>query len=217
MNSRDKPFIDRRDAGFELGKLLEKKYKGKNALVLGIPRGGVEVAYDISKILGAELSVVISKKLPHPNQQEFAVGAVSEDGSLFINPAGKKLDDHILQRIIDEQFKEIKSRIQRFRNGRQLPSMLNRHVIIVDDGIATGSTIVPVLMLCKNRNAAKVIVAAPVSGLNYVSEITSLANEVVVAERPKDFYAVGQVYRDFHELSDEEVLLLLSDVQVSGF
>ena len=215
MNSRDKPFIDRRDAGFELGKLLEKKYKGKNALVLGIPRGGVEVAYDISKILGAELSVVISKKLPHPNQQEFAVGAVSEDGSLFINPAGKKLDDHTLQRIIDEQFKEIKSRIQRFRNGRQLPSMLNRHVIIVDDGIATGSTIVPVLMLCKNRNAAKVIVAAPVSGLNYVSEITSLANEVIVAERPKDFYAVGQVYRDFHELSDEEVLLLLSDVQVN--
>ncbi|WP_221390357.1 phosphoribosyltransferase [Dyadobacter sp. NIV53] len=213
---KSKPFIDRRDAGFELGKLLEKKYKGKNALVLGIPRGGVEVAYDISKILDAELSVVISKKLPHPDQQEFAVGAVSEDGSLFINSAGRKLSEHTLQRIIDEQFKEIKSRIQRFRNGQQLPSMLNRCVIIVDDGIATGSTIVPVLMLCKNRNAAKVIVAAPVSGLTYVTEITSLAHEVIIAEKPEDFYAVGQVYRDFHELSDEEVLLLLSDEYIKS-
>lgn len=189
----------------------KKKYKGKNALVLGIPRGGVEVAFDVSKILDAQLSVVISKKLPHPDQEEFAVGAVSEDGSLFINAAGKKLSDQTLQKIIDNQFKEIKSRIQRFRNGQQLPSMLNRHVIIIDDGIATGSTIVPVLMLCKNRNAAKIIVAAPVSGSRYVSEITSLANEVVVAERPNDFYAVSQVYRDFHELSDEEVMLLLSD------
>ena len=89
--------------------------------------------------------------------------------------------------------------------------MQNRIVIIVDDGIATGSTIVPAIRLCKNKGAAEVIVAYPVSGQNYVSDISLLADEVVVVEQPEEFYAVGQVYEDFHSLSDEEVITLLRD------
>ena len=209
MVDQKRVFADRHEAGFELGKLLEGQYKDKNALVLGIPRGGVIVAYEVAKILNGELSVVITKKLPHPLQEEFAIGAVAEDGSIFLTSAAKSLNDESVRRIVQAQSHEIRSRIQRFRKGKPLPEMSGRMVIIVDDGIATGSTIVPAIKLCKSKNAAEVIVAAPVSGERYVSDINFLADEVVIAEQPEDFYAVGQVYDDFHHLSDEEVIGLL--------
>jgi predicted phosphoribosyltransferase len=203
-------FVDRRDAGFEVGKLLEEKYKDKNALVLGIPRGGVVVAYEVAKVLNGELSVIITKKLPHPLHEEFAIGATAEDGSVFLTSAAKNMNSATVQRIVKAQSEEIESRIKRFRNGRPLPEIFNRTVIIVDDGIATGSTIVPAIKLCKLRKAAKIIVAAPVSD-GYVSELDSLADEVVIAEQPEHFFAVGQVYEDFHHLSDEEVISVLED------
>lgn len=210
---RRKLFADRRDAGFELGKLLEAKYKNQNALVLGIPRGGVEVAYEVAKILNGELSVIITKKLPHPLHEELAVGAVAEDGSIYLTSLGKGLSESTLKRLIAAQKNEIQSRIQRFRQGKPLAEIKGRIVIIVDDGIATGSTIVPAIKLCKNNQASKVIVASPVSGEKYVSEITSLADDIVIAEEPEYFFAVGQAYKDFHNLSDEEVIRLLEDFE----
>jgi putative phosphoribosyl transferase len=116
-----------------------------------------------------------------------------------------------VQEIVDAQKEEIKSRIDRFRDGKPLPAIKNRIVIIVDDGIATGSTIVPAIKLCKAQEAAKVVVAAPVSGERYVSEINDLADEIVIPLQPAEFYAVGQVYEDFHHLSDDEVQHLLRD------
>lgn len=208
---RGRIFLDRNEAGYELGKLLEPAYKNKNVLVFGIPRGGVVVAYEVAKILQGELSVVITKKLPHPLQQELAVGACAEDGSVFLTSLARSLDPQTVQDIVKAQTKEIKSRIDRFRDGKPLPEIKNRIVILVDDGIATGSTIVPAIKLCKSKKAAKVVVAAPVSGEGYVSEINSLADEVVIVEQPVDFYAVGQVYEDFHHLSDTEVTDLLHD------
>jgi putative phosphoribosyl transferase len=208
-------FKNRKDAGIELGKILEGKYKNKEPLVLAIPRGGVVVAYEVSKILNAELSVVITKKLPHPLQEELAVGAAAEDGSFYLTSLGKTMERKTLESILVAQEKEIQSRIQRFRKGNPLPEMKNRIVILTDDGIATGSTIVPAIQLCKKRNAAMVIVAAPVSGEKYVSEIDELADEVVIAEQPETFLAVGQVYEDFHHLSDEEVIELLEDFKQS--
>jgi predicted phosphoribosyltransferase len=199
-------FIDRSDAGWQVGKLLEPKYGNKNVLVLGIPRGGVIVACEIARALNAELSVIITKKLPHPKQEELAIGAVAEDGSSFLTTIAQEVDRETIRKIHFEQTREITSRIQRFRKGRPLPNMHNRIVIIADDGIATGSTIVPAIKLCKSMKASKVIVAAPVSGRHYVKEINSLADEVVIAERPDMFYAVGQVYEDFHHLTDEEVV-----------
>jgi putative phosphoribosyl transferase len=208
-------FKNRKDAGIELGKILEGKYKNKEPLVLAIPRGGVVVAYEVSKILNAELSVVITKKLPHPLQEELAVGAAAEDGSFYLTSLGKTMERKTLESILVAQEKEIQSRIQRFRKGNPLPEMKNRIVILTDDGIATGSTIVPAIQLCKKRNAAMVIVAAPVSGEKYVSEIDELVDEVVIAEQPETFLAVGQVYEDFHHLSDEEVIELLEDFKQS--
>ena len=208
---KDRIFKDRMDAGIELGKILERKYKDRKALVLGIPRGGVVVAHQVAKILNGELSVVITKKLPHPLQEELAIGAAAEDGSFYLTSLGKRMDIKAVQSILLAQEKEIQSRIGRFRKGKSLPEMKNRIVILTDDGIATGSTIVPAIQLCKKRNAEMIIVAAPVSGEQYVSEIDELADEVVIAEQPEMFYAVGQVYEDFHHLSDEEVIQLLED------
>jgi putative phosphoribosyl transferase len=205
-------FADRKDAGLELGKFLENKYKDKNVLVLGIPRGGVIVAYEVAKILNGELSVVITKKLPHPLHEEFAIGAISEDGYVFLTSTARDLNNEVVDRIAKAQSQEIESRINRFRKGKPLPAMANRVVIIVDDGIATGSTIVPAIKLCKSRKAARIIVAAPVSD-GYVSEIHSLADEIVIAERPDHFYAVGQVYEDFHHLSDEEVISVIDEFE----
>jgi predicted phosphoribosyltransferase len=212
MVQQGKIFVDRHDAGFELGMLLEDKYKDKNALVLGIPRGGVIIAYEVAKVLNGELSVIITKKLPHPLQDEFAIGAAAEDGSVFLTSAARDLNSAAVQRIVKAQSQEIESRIRRFRKGKPLPALFNRIVIIADDGIATGSTIVPAIKLCKLRKAARIIVAAPVSD-GYVSEINSLADEIVIAERPDHFYAVGQVYDDFHHLSDEEVVSALEDFE----
>jgi predicted phosphoribosyltransferase len=213
MVREEKIFADRREAGFEVGKLLENKYKNKNALVLGIPRGGIAVAYEVAKVLNAELSVVITKKLPHPLHEEFAIGAAAEDGSVFLTSAALNLNNITVRRIVSAQSEEIKGRIQRFRKGNLLPEMVNRIVVIADDGIATGSTIVPAIKLCKNRKTARIVVAAPVSGADYVSEVNSLADDVVIAEQPRNFYAVGQVYDDFHSVSDEEVISLLEDFE----
>jgi putative phosphoribosyl transferase len=211
MVEEGKTFIDRRDAGFEVGKLLEPRYKNRDVLVLGIPRGGVEVAYEVANVLNGQLSVIITKKLPHPLQHEFAVGAVAEDGSVYLTSSGRVLSEQTIKQTVNNQLKEIQSRIERFRNGKSLPAMMGRIVIIADDGIATGSTIVSAIKLCRSRGAAKVIVAAPVSGKHYAPEINGLADEVIVVQQPEDFYAVGQVYEDFHNLSDEEVITLLRD------
>lgn len=209
MGDHDRIFADRSDAGIHLGKLLEKKYKDKNALVLGIPRGGVVVACEVAKRIHGELSVVITKKLPHPSQEELAIGATAEDGSVYLSSYAKEFSSEVIQRVVATQAKEIQSRIQRFRNGSPLPEISGRIVIIVDDGIATGSTIVPAMKLCKTQQAASVIVAAPVSGAQYVADINAVADDVVIVAQPEEFYAVGQVYEDFHHLSDNEVTTAL--------
>ena len=213
MVAQGRVYVDRRDAGFELGKLLEREYKDKDVLVLGIPRGGVVIAYEVASVLRAELSVVITKKLPHPSQEELAIGAVAEDGSVYLNSAATSVHRDLVKRIKEEQHLEIVSRIERFRQGRPLPDMKGRTVIIADDGIATGSTLVPAIKLCRKREPGKIIVAAPVAGRKYLSEIDELADEVVIAEQPPMFYAVGQVYEDFHHVPDEEVQELLENFE----
>jgi putative phosphoribosyl transferase len=200
---QERIFADRSEAGIELAKILEPKYRDQNVLVLGIPRGGIVIAYEIAKRLHGDLSVVITKKLPHPLHEELAIGAAAEDKSYYLTTLSRNISKATIKNILKDQEKEIESRVKRFRKGQPLPEMKNRIVIIADDGIATGSTLVPAIKLCRNKEAAKVIVAAPVSGRNYVAEIDELA------EQPELFYAVGQVYEDFQALSDEEVIHLM--------
>jgi putative phosphoribosyl transferase len=214
LHIENKIFRDRKDAGEQLGRFLKNEYRNNNVLVLGIPRGGLEVAYYVAKELHSDLSVLISKKLPYPGQDELAVGAVAEDGSNYISKLGTRLDAKTISVIISIQLDEIKRRVRQYRNNESLPDMTNRVVILTDDGIATGATMVPAIKLCKERKAKSVIVAVPVSGLQPVPELEELADKVIVLERPEFFYAVGQVYEKFDQLTDKEVNLLLERYKI---
>ena len=202
-------FRDRNNAGQQLGEALAG-YAGKRALVLAIPRGGVAVGYEVARRLGAELSVVVSRKLPFPDNPEAGFGAVAEDGSLWLNAEARHVPEHVRNFIIDQQRGEIRRRIEVYRGGKPLPLLEGRTVILVDDGIAMGSTMRVSVMLCRNRKAGKVVVATPVTGTEQADEFRALADDFHVLLVPRNFYAVAQVYDNWYDMKDEEVLGILA-------
>jgi putative phosphoribosyl transferase len=202
-------FKNRQQAGEALGRWLRPRYYELSPLVLGIPRGGVEAAFYVARELGAELSVVAAKKLPVPGHPEFAFGAAAEDGSVYVTPqAEQALPVGMIGQIIYEQQEEIRRRVQVYRQGKALPKLAGRAVIIVDDGIATGATLVPVLELCRKKNAAQVIIAAPVSGTRFDPRLQE-ADHLEILYQPEEFNAVSQAYENFGEFTDEAVVALL--------
>lgn len=209
-------FEDRKDAGEKLAKAL-KKYKDKNTLVLAIPRGGVEVGYQVAKYLNASFSILVTRKLPYPDNPETGFGAIAEDGSTFIyRNAVRLLPEGMIDEIIREQKQEIRRRVAVLRKSRPLPALVNRTVILVDDGIAMGSTMRASIILCKNKGAGKIVVAVPVAGERSVAEIGEMVDEIVVLEEPTFFRAVAQVYRHWHDVSDREVIEILKRWQNRG-
>lgn len=206
-------FADRREAGKKLARALEK-YKDKGVLVLALPRGGVEVGYEVAKYLKADFSILVSRKLPFPDTPEAGFGALAEDGSIFLaTDAQYWLPKEISNKIIKEQRQEIKRRIAVLRKGEPLPEFNGRTVILVDDGIAMGSTMRAAIMLCQNRKAKKIIVAVPVSGKKAAEEIRKLVDEIIVLEKPEFFQAVAQVYQNWYDVSDAEVLEIMEKWQ----
>ncbi len=202
-------FYDRKDAALYLAKALAD-YKDKGAVVLGIPRGGVETAYYVAKYLNAELSMIISRKLGHPGNPEYAMGALAEDGSVHMNErALREVSQEDIDEAIDKQKTEIGRRINMLRKGEPLPEMKNKIVLIVDDGIATGSTIMAAIEMCRKKGAAKIVVAAPVCGDEVKTELKRIADDVVILETPEFYHAVSQVYASFEQVSDEEALELM--------
>ena len=199
-------FTDRKDAALKLAKALEK-YKDKNVIVLGIPRGGAETAYYIALHLHAEFSLLISRKLGHPSNPEYALGAIAEDGSVYLSPfANEEFSKETINEIIDLQKKEIERRIKILRKGKPLPDLKDRTVILADDGIATGATIFAAIEMCKKRKAGKIVIAAPVSGYDMEETLAEKADEVIILEKPGDFFAVSQAYQSFYNLSDDDAL-----------
>jgi predicted phosphoribosyltransferase len=199
-------FEDRKDAGQQLARALEP-YKGEGVLVLAIPKGGAEVGYEVADYLEADLSFLIARKLPYPNSPEAGFGAVAEDGSLYVSRrADHFLPDNLIQVIIDQQREEIERRIEALREGRPLPSLKERRVILVDDGIAMGSTMRAAIALCKNQHAGKIVVAAPVAGESVARDLEAMVDEVVILEQPPFFRAVAQVYEEWYDVSDEEAI-----------
>ena len=199
-------FQDRADAGCRLALALEK-YVDENALVLAIPRGGVRVAYEIAKHINAELSIVVSRKLPFPDNPEAGFGAIAEDGSIYLFPhASRLLPQEIINEIIQQQQEEVKRRVEILRSPEPLPAIEGRTVILVDDGIAMGSTMRVSIMLCKNKNAEKIIVAAPVAGPDTIEGIGKLVDDTVVLETPPSFQAVAEVYLNWYDVPDSEVI-----------
>ena len=198
-------FLNREDAGNKLAKAL-KEYKLKHPLVLGIPRGGVEVGYHVAVELNSDFDIIVIRKLGYPQQPEAAFGALAEDGSLYLDPWSKKyLTKDMIENVIAREKKEIRRRIKTYREGEELPDLKGRTIILVDDGIATGSTVFAAINMCRKLNPRKLIVAAPVSARSQVSKLAVKADEVVVLDKKRNLMAVSQAYKNFANLSDNEV------------
>ncbi|RLC44216.1 MAG: phosphoribosyltransferase [Candidatus Coatesbacteria bacterium] len=202
-------FEDRTDAGEKLARALEK-YKNEGVLVLAIPRGGVEVGYQVAKYLNADLSIVVTRKLPLPHNPEAGFGAIAENGSAFIFEDAKRwLSEDQVEKVIEEQKREVVRRVRALRGGRPLPVIKGRTVILVDDGIAMGSTMIASIILCKSKGAGKIIVASPVSSEEVANQIGRMVDEIVVLTNPPYFRAVAQVYRYWYDVPDKEVINIL--------
>jgi putative phosphoribosyl transferase len=203
-------FRDRAEAGLRLAEALDK-FRGKRALVLAIPRGGVEVAFQVARSLRGELSILIARKLPYPDNPEAGFGAVAEDGSRVVSETVPyELDEADISAIIRDQEEEIRRRIKVLRRGRPLPEIKGRTVILVDDGLAMGSTMKAAIALCRKRKAKRIVAAVPVAGERAAREIGKLADETVILSKPVPFLAVAQAYEKWYDVPDREVLALLS-------
>lgn len=202
-------FKDRKDAAKKLALSLAK-YKKKNALVLAIPRGGVEIGYELSNYLNSDFSIVITRKLPLPHNPEAGFGAIAEDGSTFVfEDIYQQLNEDVVKNIERQQKQEIERRKLVLRKNKPLPEMEGRIVILTDDGIAMGSTMRASIKMCKKKKPKKLIVASPVASRRVSQEIDELVNETIILTTPTDFQAVAQVYENWYDVPDEEVIAIM--------
>jgi len=205
-------FESRKEAGRLLAKELIGSQADKKAVVLGLPRGGVVVAEQVAKYLNLPLDVILLRKLPYPPQPELAVGAVAEHGAVFINEEFRKAareDSSWLEEIVREQRAVIRERANLYRPHRHAMDLKGKTAILVDDGIATGATMKVAIQAARTAGATQVVVAIPVAAPSSVRELEGEADEVVCLNAPEDFYAVGQAYQSFDQVSDEEVVSIL--------
>ena len=213
MNHNTITFADREEAGWMLverlrGETLEKP------LVLAIPRGGVEIGAVLARGLGAELDVVLSRKLRAPHQPELALGAVSESGEVYLNHFASAMTDAgdaYVEAERKRQLAEIERRRGLVRAVRPQAAIAGRTVIVTDDGIATGATMIAALHTVRAAGAREIIVAVPVGAPDRIDAIRPLCDRVVCLQEPGAFWAIGQFYRDFEQVDDERVLELLRD------
>jgi predicted phosphoribosyltransferase len=206
-------FRDREDAGQRLGEALRGR-ELRDPLVLAIPRGGVAVGAPLARALGAELDVVLARKLRAPYQPEYALGAISEAGQVTLNPQYHRVpgvSDEYLEQEARHQLAEIERRKQLFRAVRPHASMTGRSVIVTDDGIATGSTMIAALQAARSHDPHELIVAVPVAAPDRLEEVRRYCDDAVCLLQPDDFYAVGQFYQHFEAVEDEEVVRILRE------
>lgn len=204
-------FRDREDAAHQLAKKLKGR-AFRDPLVLAIPRGGVATGAALARDLGADLDVVLSRKLRAPGSPEYAVGAISESGQVCINPEARDMIGLMKEYLAEEQayqLKEIARRKELFRAVRSQAPVAGRSVIVTDDGIATGSTMIAALQGLKVQGPHEVIVAVPVAPPSRLEEVRRWCDEVVCLTSPENFWAIGQFYHDFRQIEDQEVVELL--------
>jgi predicted phosphoribosyltransferase len=207
------PFRDRTEAGRTLGAKLAGHDWPKDSIVLALPRGGVPVAFEVARTLGLPLDVIVVRKLGVPWQPELAMGAIASGGVRILDHALIRLEG-ISQEDIDAvaacEEQEAERREQLYRAGRPPLELRNRTVILVDDGLATGSTMLAAVKRAKRLEPSSVIVAAPVASRQACVHLRQVADECVCLAVPEEFGAVGEWYEDFRQTSDAEVRELLS-------
>ncbi len=204
-------FKDRFDAGRQLAKALQH-YKNREGVILAVPRGGVEIGYIVAKELELPLEVVLSKKIGHPLHSEFAIGAVSMEG-LVVTQRPDVSDEYI--RTETKRLRHLlQARHKKYYGDREPANLEGKIVIVVDDGIATGNTLLSTVELIRHHNPRWVVIAIPVAPPDSLLHIENASgvDEVVCLLTPHDFYAVGQFYENFDQVEDDEVVRLLQEV-----
>lgn len=210
----DLPYQNRIQAGRRLAEAL-KDYAGRpDVLVLGLPRGGLPVAAEVARALGAELDLIVVRKLGTPGQEELAMGAIASGGAKVLNDElirQLNISEKTIDKVAGEERKELQRREQAYRGDRPAPQVRDRQVILVDDGIATGATMRSAVKALKQLGPARLIVAVPVAPPDTVEALRSEADEVVCLATPEPFWGVGRWYEDFAQTTDDEVRQTLAE------
>jgi putative phosphoribosyl transferase len=206
-------FRNREEAGRMLADKLSQYRNDPTALLLALPRGGVAVGYQLSLALHLPLDVFITRKIGAPGNLEYAIGAVAETGSLYLNQEAVSsfgLSRHELDRLIQVQVKEIARRKDLYRQGRSLPQLTGRTVLLVDDGIATGSTFMASALAIRSLQPRRLVGAIPVGPPSTIREVRAHVDELVVLKTPDPFEAVGNFFMDFTQVEDRDVVEYLN-------
>ena len=206
-------FADRREAGRVLADALDAYHDHSDLLVLGLPRGGVPVAWEVAAALHAPLDVFVVRKLGAPRWEELAVGAIASGGGVVLNDDvvhSLQISDDQIARVIAKETAELTRRETTYRAGRPPIEPSGKTVILVDDGIATGASMLAAVQAMRQAQPAKVVVAVPVAPPSAYRQVTHAADDVVCVATPASFVAVGEYYRDFSQTSDDEVRSLLA-------
>ena len=207
-------FTDRREAGRVLAGLLAA-YRGRpDVVVLGLARGGLPVAFEVARALQLPLDAFIVRKLGAPGHEEFAIGALASGGRVVINDdvvRDLQISPQQLREIVDREAAELRRREAVYRGGRAAVEVTGKTVILVDDGLATGSSMMAAVAALRESDPAKIVIAVPAAPQSTCQQFTGLVDEVVCASIPTPFVAVGESFRDFRQVSDDEVHELLAD------
>lgn len=212
-------FRDRADAGRQLAQRLMTLAGGDDLMVLGIPRGGVPVAYEVAKALHAPLDIFLSRKLGVPGHEELAFGAVAAGDGMFLDEEiirGVGVSEEQITRIAAQVRQELERRAQLYRGGRPPLDVRGKTVILVDDGVATGASLYAAVQALRQMGPATLVVAVPVASQSACGRMEREADLLVAVQTPRDFYSVGQFYREFGQTPDEEVIGLLGESVKSG-
>jgi predicted phosphoribosyltransferase len=207
-------FCNRIDAGRRLAAELERFVGRPGVLVLALPRGGVPVAFEVAQALRAPLDVFLVRKLGVPGQEELAMGALASGGVRVLNEdvvRALEIPDDVIDGVTEQELRELERRESTYRGNRPLPEMHGRTVILVDDGLATGSTLRAAVAALRRLGPARIVVAVPVGAADTCAELARQADEVVCARTPEPFLSVGAWYQDFSQTSDAEVNTLLDE------
>lgn len=203
-------FLNRIDAGLMLAEKL-RKYKNDPVIVLAIPRGGVPVAYAVAKELNFPVEVTFTKKIGHPMNKEYAIGAASLS-DYFIKP-----HDDVTQEYIDRELQKVRHSLKEmytlFMGNTEPADLKDKTVIVIDDGVATGNTLLAIINVLRKRKPARIIIGVPVASRTAVLQLSAVADEVITVLIPDEFHGVGAFYEDFAQVSNEEVLDYLAKLR----